>query len=954
MTDNKAIVIGIDGAQLDKLEGTPTPNLDSLNLIESFTGGIEGTETEQETFSGPSWGTLLTGVWANKHGIISNDDTLRANPEYPSIFEYVHNDDPDNYIASAVNWGPINAYFEEDVESTVDFELTAPEPTDDNLAQDDIIAPTVANLILEEAPDYTFVHLDNVDVVGHDLGFSPEYLDAITAADGHVGTILDAVEAREKAYPNEDWLVLVTTDHGRELPKGFDHGGQTDSERTTFIAANKALDNSEVASATDVVPTVLDHLEIEGGNFDGESLFSQDNLLKTATYNIHHGSGNDDQVDLDRIAKAIADVEPHVVSLQENDIVNKRTDFVNQPQVIAEKVSELTNQVWVALEAPAIEFSDGEYGNAIIYNDDALDLTQFQNVLLPGNSEGDGRRSAGIGTFEFDKTDFQFVATHFTNLNEATEDGSTLQLDSLNIINNSVSTDLPVILAGDLNADINPVLTDGQLSDNNPETIEELVDLGYQIFSPFDDDSDTVPSENFDGVIDYIAIKNGENFEVESSQIIDNDLTDLASDHYPVTATFSLPSTLPTPRSKALPNTHAHNDYEHESPLFDALSNGFVSVEADIWLYPDDGELRVAHDPVEDPTTLPTLEELYLDPLQELHEEFDGGVYADGTPLTFLIDLKSEGLSTYQRLDEVLAEYQAESPGLFTTYIQDETGNYTVTPGAVTPIISGDRPREYMDQEVRYAGYDGRKDDISTDVDPGFMPLISDNWDNFFTGDLAWDGTGTIPEDTKAELNEIVAEVQAEDKMLRFWNLPQDAPSVWEPLYEAGVDLINTDDLEGLSAFIESQLDSTVPSSIFGSLNADTLEVVDSHHLVFAGAGDDLIDASLANGNNRIYGDGGDDNDRFFAQSGDNTITGGKGADEFWIATAEVPDAANTITDFELGIDRLGIAGLGIGFEDLKITQGGDSALIRTDSQDSAVLSNFEADSLSNDHFVFV
>nr|WP_293123437.1 alkaline phosphatase family protein [Moorena sp. SIO4G3] len=171
-----------------------------------------------------------------------------------------------------VNWGLINAYFEEDINSIVDFELTAPEPTDDQLAQDNIIAQTVADLILKEGPAYTFVHLDNVDVVAHNFGFSTEYLEAITMADGHVGTILDAVEEREAAYPDEDWLVIVTTDHGREPSEGFDHGGQTDSERTTFIASNKELDDSSVAPVTDVVPTVLDHLDIEGGEFDGTSL----------------------------------------------------------------------------------------------------------------------------------------------------------------------------------------------------------------------------------------------------------------------------------------------------------------------------------------------------------------------------------------------------------------------------------------------------------------------------------------------------------------------------------------------------------------------------------------------------------------------------------------------------------------------------------------------------------
>ena len=44
-----------------------------------------------------------------------------------------------------------------------------------------------------------------------------------------------------------------------------------------------------------------------------------------------------------------------------------------------------------------------------------------------------------------------------------------------------------------------------------------------------------------------------------------------------------------------LERAHAHNDYEHERPLLDALDHGFCSVEADIVL--SEGELLVAHHP---------------------------------------------------------------------------------------------------------------------------------------------------------------------------------------------------------------------------------------------------------------------------------------------------------------------------------------------------------------------
>ena len=71
-----------------------------------------------------------------------------------------------------------------------------------------------------------------------------------------------------------------------------------------------------------------------------------------------------------------------------------------------------------------------------------------------------------------------------------------------------------------------------------------------------------------------------------------------------------------------LARAHAHNDYEHERPLFDALEQGFTSVEADIWLV--DGQLLVAHD-LENVQPGRTIEALYLEPLAALVRA-NGGV----------------------------------------------------------------------------------------------------------------------------------------------------------------------------------------------------------------------------------------------------------------------------------------------------------------------------------------
>jgi hypothetical protein len=62
-----------------------------------------------------------------------------------------------------------------------------------------------------------------------------------------------------------------------------------------------------------------------------------------------------------------------------------------------------------------------------------------------------------------------------------------------------------------------------------------------------------------------------------------------------------------------------------------------------------------------------------------------------------------------------------------------------------------------------------------------------------------------MPAATRAALKAMVDAAHAEGKMLRFWNLPVDGPPVWGPLYDAGVDLINTDDLKGLADYLRSR-----------------------------------------------------------------------------------------------------------------------------------------------------
>ncbi|MEU9440189.1 phosphatidylinositol-specific phospholipase C/glycerophosphodiester phosphodiesterase family protein [Streptomyces sp. NPDC048304] len=242
-------------------------------------------------------------------------------------------------------------------------------------------------------------------------------------------------------------------------------------------------------------------------------------------------------------------------------------------------------------------------------------------------------------------------------------------------------------------------------------------------------------------------------------------------------------------------NAHAHNDYEHPRPLSDALDHRFGSVEADIFLVGD--QLLIGHDSSElDPSR--TLESLYLDPLAARVRAHHGTVYRGWRrPLQLLIDIKTEGSSTYLELDRHLRRH----PHLFTRYAHGR-----VHPGPVTAVVSGDRaarvPMEAQDE--RRAFYDGRLTDLGSAAPAAFIPLISDNWTQNFT----WTGEGAFPNAERQKLRGITAAVHARGQQVRFWATPDAAgparDALWTELLAAGVDYLNTDDLAGLEAFLDT------------------------------------------------------------------------------------------------------------------------------------------------------
>jgi len=235
-----------------------------------------------------------------------------------------------------------------------------------------------------------------------------------------------------------------------------------------------------------------------------------------------------------------------------------------------------------------------------------------------------------------------------------------------------------------------------------------------------------------------------------------------------------------------LTHAHAHNDYEHKRPLFDALDRGFCSVEADVWLV--DGKLLVAHDE-KNVSPSRALQSLYLDPIRERAKKNGGRLFKGGPEATLLVDVKSDGDSTYAALRNVLKEYT----DILTTFGPDG-----VTTNAIRVIVSGNRSRSMMEVEtIRYAQMDGRLSDLENDDPKHVIGWISDNWTKHFK----WRGVDAIPEAEHQKVREIVEKSHQRGCRVRFW-ATSDSPAVWRELRTAGVDLLNSDNLDGLAKFL--------------------------------------------------------------------------------------------------------------------------------------------------------
>ena len=235
-----------------------------------------------------------------------------------------------------------------------------------------------------------------------------------------------------------------------------------------------------------------------------------------------------------------------------------------------------------------------------------------------------------------------------------------------------------------------------------------------------------------------------------------------------------------------LPNGHSHNDYTRDTPLYDALSYGFTSIEVDV--YWQDGRMVVTHDDKQ-LDEKPTLQKLYLDPLSSIIKKNEGSVFAKNeTQLVLMVDLKSEKVSTYLALKEIFANYLE---------IIEWYNNGEKIRGPVQVLLTGGPPIELIKKEEnRFFYVDGSVDQWSMDYPVSLMPRASTNYRSFFK----WYGKEKMPADEEIKLKELISEAHKAGRKVRFWGCPNRI-EVWEKLMDAGADWINVDDLKGFNEF---------------------------------------------------------------------------------------------------------------------------------------------------------
>jgi len=251
----RSLLVVYDGARADALVNTVDDEYSAIfrlqreggRIYHMYAGGPLFNQQGVDTAQG--FASMLTGRWAGGpggHGVFTNSHTKPAYP--PLIFQTLLENDHTNGAAFAVSWnghftrtdaeGRGTANYSNDVALYEELGLNMQWSMNPN--DDETVATTLALLDLAGGPGFIAVSLEHCDIAGHRHGFGnhvPQYIEAFRASERVTYAMIDAIRARP-TYDNEDWLILIASDHG-----GFAyyHGRQFQVARQVFLVSNKPL-----------------------------------------------------------------------------------------------------------------------------------------------------------------------------------------------------------------------------------------------------------------------------------------------------------------------------------------------------------------------------------------------------------------------------------------------------------------------------------------------------------------------------------------------------------------------------------------------------------------------------------------------------------------------------------------------------------------------------------------
>jgi len=272
----KSVFIIVDGVPADVIERVSTPAIDEIaargGYSRAYMGGEAGGITQTPTVSAVCYNSLLTSTWVNKHNVWNNDIT-HPNYHYWNIFRIAKNQKKNFTTAVFSSWlenrteligegkasaGSINVDFALDGLETDKLNYPDEAHSLHIFRIDEKISETAAVCIREEAPDMMWVYLWFMDSAGHEFGDSPFFDEYLELADKQVSRIWEAVKHREKKH-GEEWMIVVTTDHGRSASDGKGHGGQSERERSIWISTNVKTNEyfaQGFPAITDIAPSI--------------------------------------------------------------------------------------------------------------------------------------------------------------------------------------------------------------------------------------------------------------------------------------------------------------------------------------------------------------------------------------------------------------------------------------------------------------------------------------------------------------------------------------------------------------------------------------------------------------------------------------------------------------------------------------------------------------------------